>query len=197
MSECKSMKQSANQLKPFLPALYFVLRFVALYVAGNLLYGWMVSSYDPAPDPVTRVIAGQTSVILDFSGFPSAIKDSSTLPNVMLSWNSRNVLAIYEGCNGLNVMIIFLAFILAMGPYVKRMWWFIPAGLSVIHIMNLARIFGLFMVAVYLPEQFYFVHKYLFTAFLYVIVFLIWVLWIRIERRDSLNLETTRHEKKD
>jgi len=172
-----------SELKRFLPALYFVLKFVGLYVVGNIAYGLMVEHYDPKPDPVTRAIAVQTAALLNHTGFPSETKDNPAQPNVILSWSGRNILAIYEGCNGLNVMIVFMSFILAMGPYTNRMIWFVSSGLLLIHVMNLARIYGLFMVAVYLPEQFYFVHKYLFTAFLYVIVFITWIIWIRLDRR--------------
>jgi exosortase/archaeosortase family protein len=77
-------------------------------------------------------------------------------------------------------MIVFLSFVLAMGPYVKPMTWFIPAGLLVIHLLNLLRVWGLFLVAVKLPEQFYFVHKYLFTSILYAVVFVLWFIWIRL-----------------
>ena len=174
------MKQSANQLKPFLPALYFVLRFVALYVAGNLLYGWMVSSYDPAPDPVTSQVAVQSAGLLTLTIEPVTSFDRKDLPNSVLSARGKNILAIYEGCNGLNVMIVFLSFVLALGPYAKSMTWFIPAGLLVIHLMNLLRVWGLFLVAVKLPEQFYFVHKYLFTSILYAVVFVLWFIWIRL-----------------
>ncbi len=45
--------------------------------------------------------------------------------------------------------------------------------------MNLARISLLFWVALYLPDLVYFVHKYLFTAILFVIVFVLWIVWVR------------------
>jgi exosortase/archaeosortase family protein len=58
------------------------------------------------------------------------------------------------------------------------MIWFVPLGLAVIHVANLGRIVLLFLVSLYEPEYLYFTHKYLFTAFIYLFVFLLWILWV-------------------
>ena len=179
MEEQKPKKILA-ELRQFFPALAFVLKFVGLYVIGNIAYGLMVEYFDPNPDPVTELVARNTASLLTLTGYPTESIPQLNNPNVLLRWNERAVLAVYEGCNGLNVMIVFLAFLLAIGPYKKKIWLFSSIGLLGIHLLNLARIYGLFMVAVYLPHQFYFVHKYFFTAILYVLIFLLWILWFRI-----------------
>ena len=76
-------------------------------------------------------------------------------------------------------MIIFLAFLFAFGPVNRALLWFAPAGLLILHAMNLARIVLLFWVSLYLPKFMYFTHKYFFTAILYVVVFVLWVWWVR------------------
>jgi exosortase family protein XrtF len=97
----------------------------------------------------------------------------------MLLYNERAaVLNFFEGCNGLNVMIVFLAFMAAFGGNRKNILWFIPLGLLIIYFANLARLTMLYYVAEYFQSYFYFVHKYLFTAVIYVIVFGLWTIWI-------------------
>jgi exosortase/archaeosortase family protein len=76
-------------------------------------------------------------------------------------------------------MIIFVAFLVAFGPMRKALLWFIPVGLLIIHGINLARIALLFWVSLYMPDFMYFTHKYLFTAILYVVVFLLWIGWVK------------------
>jgi exosortase/archaeosortase family protein len=66
------------------------------------------------------------------------------------------------------------------------MAWFIPLGLVLIYAANLARVTGLFFIAEYWQEYFYYVHKYAFTAFIYLIVFILWWWWI--EKISSLSL---------
>ena len=169
-----------EELKRFIPALVFVGKFVALYVVGNLFYGWMVESFSPQPDPMTEWVTVQTAQLLSLTGYPSVARISSAAPTVVIDWSGNDILEVYEGCNGLNVMIVFLAFMIAVGPYVKKFYWFVAGGLLLIHVLNLARIWGLFLVAVHLPAQFYFVHKYLFTGILYVVIFLLWLWWFSI-----------------
>jgi exosortase/archaeosortase family protein len=59
------------------------------------------------------------------------------------------------------------------------MFWFVPTGLLIIHVVNLARIGLLFFVAEYQPDFMYFTHKYFFTAILYIIIFLLWMIWVK------------------
>jgi exosortase/archaeosortase family protein len=84
----------------------------------------------------------------------------------------------------MNTMIIFVAFMVAFGPLNKAIAWFIPMGLVIIHIANLGRILMLFFVAEYRPDAMYFIHKYVFTAALYLIIFGLWLLWLNRLKRS-------------
>ena len=92
--------------------------------------------------------------------------------------NGKTVLRIYEGCNGINVMIVFIAFIISFGGISKRGALFMSAGILMIHLANVIRIALLFWVAKHHETWFYYVHKYIFTAALYVIVLLLWWVWV-------------------
>ena len=169
-----------EELRRFFPALLFVGKFLLLYTIGNLLYGWMIELYAPRPDPVTEWVSHQTAGILTVTGYSTLAVPSDSGPTIVLNWGDKRILAVYEGCNGVNVMIVFLAFMVGIGPYSKKFLWFVVAGLTLIHVMNLLRLLGLCLIALHLPEQFYFVHKYLFTSVLYVVIFSCWLLWFRI-----------------
>jgi len=166
-------------LKEFKPTILFLLKFVGIYLVANVLYGIYVTAYSPGPDPITRIVSQQTAIALGVCGWPSTTKDDERKPTTQLIYNGRSVLAIYEGCNGINIMIIFVAFLVAFGPINKRLWIFTLAGILIIHLMNLVRISVLFWVVLYLPDFTYFMHKYFFTAILFVIVFVLWIVWVR------------------
>ena len=166
-------------VKEFLPTILFLVKFVGIYLVGNFLYGLYVTAYEPTPDPATRWVTGQTAVVLTVCGWPSDTNDRINKPITNLNYKGKNVLAVYEGCNGINVMIIFVAFLFAFGPISNALFWFIPLGLLIIHLVNLARITLLFWVSIYMTEYMYFMHKYFFTAILYVVVFVLWVWWVR------------------
>jgi exosortase family protein XrtF len=165
-------------IQEFKPTIYFLLKFLGIYLVGNLLYGWFVATYSPAPDPITHMVSAHAAGVLRAVGFDISLHDYTTEPTCGLLYQGKSILGVYEGCNGLNTVIIFVAFIVAFGPLNARAAWFIPLGLFIIHLTNLARITLLFLVAVYRPQSMYFVHKYLFTAILYAVIFILWMWWI-------------------
>lgn len=166
-------------LKEFIPTILFLGKFLGIYMVGNVLYGVYVTEYEPLPDPVTHWVTDHTAVILTSCGWPTGVADDPARPTTNLVFEEKNILAVYEGCNGINVAIIFVAFVVAFGPWSRAMLWFIPVGLVIIHIMNLARITLLFWVSVYLKHYMYFMHKYFFTAILYMVVFVLWIWWVK------------------
>ena len=166
-------------IKEFMPTILFLGKFLGIYLVGNFLYGLYVTAYEPSPDPVTHWVTNHTATVLTTCGWSSGVADNPGKPTTNLVFEEKNILAVYEGCNGINVMIIFVAFIIAFGPWSRRMLWFIPLGLVIIHIVNLVRITLLFWVAIYSKDYMYFMHKYFFTAILYVVVFVLWIWWVK------------------
>lgn len=189
-------------IKEFRPALLFLARFLAVYVVGNVLYGLYIESFGDQVDAVTRVVTEHTSALLRATGEETSTGDRAGRPIVLLMNETEGtVLNVYEGCNGLNVMIVFVAFLVAFGGPLKKMAWFIPAGLLIIHVFNLLRIGLLYYVATHFEQYFYFFHKYLFTAILYAVVFGLWVWWVtmttgkvRVNRTGETKMDAERHE---
>jgi exosortase family protein XrtF len=169
----------ALPLKEFKPTILFLVKFIGIYLVANLFYGIYVTAFSPGPDPITSLASRQTAVALGVCGWPSIAKDNEKRPTTLIIHEGRSVLAVYEGCNGINIMIIFVAFLFAFGPIDKRLWIFALVGILAIHLMNLLRIALLFWVVLYLPDFVYFVHKYLLTAVLFIFVFVLWIVWVR------------------
>jgi exosortase family protein XrtF len=179
------MSNKEFSIKEFKPAIFFVVKFLALYLIGNLLYGFFITAYEPVADPVTEWVTHQTAAILNLFDAPVVSYAKSDKPTVIIK-HIKPVLGVFEGCNGVNVMIVFLSFVLAFGPMNKKLAWFLPAGLLLIHISNLFRISLLFFVSIDYPQQLYFFHKYFLTAFMYGVVFALWFFWLRINKRHAI-----------
>ena len=163
--------------KEFKPALLFVAKFLVIYFIGNILYGIYVESFGHVADPATNWVTDQSVTILNWVGEATEAYKDDANPKVHILLNERTVLSIYEGCNGLNVIVIFVAFLFAYGGKWIRVIWFIPFGVLFIHMANLTRIVLLYFVAEYYPNFMYFTHKYLFTGFIYAFVLLLWYWW--------------------
>lgn len=168
-------------------AFRFLAIFVGLYLGLNILYGLWISSYDLRVDPATTVVTAQSSMLLNLLGEETDIKPKAVSPAIMIINPSGVAISVFEGCNGINVMIVFVAFIFAFGGKWRSMAWFIPLGLVFIYLANLVRVMVLYAVAENWMDYFYYVHKYALTAFLYLIVFVLWWWWI--EKVNDVSLK--------
>lgn len=166
------------KLSELRPSLLFLGKFIGFYLVVSFLYGWWVTSYAPHPDPATQLAARQSAAILRAVGYAVTTTPHVTRPAERVLLDNHSILAVYEGCNGINVWIIFAGFMLALGKPGWRLAWFVLAGSAIIYVLNLGRILALFFVSLKYPEALYFVHKYLFTAMLYGAVFVMWYFWI-------------------
>ncbi|WNB17039.1 exosortase family protein XrtF [Marivirga arenosa] len=162
----------------FKPSILFLAKFIGLYIILNIAYGFYLDASKGDADVVTKIVTEQTAWIIDLYEDQISTGPTEDLKSIFIYQGENPILSVYEGCNGLNVMIIFLSFLIAFGTIGKKMLWFIPTGIIVIHLFNLLRILLLFHVTISMPEFLYFSHKYLFTAFIYIAVFGMWALWI-------------------
>src|SRR5687767_10650169 len=115
-------------LSQFRPAFYFVGKFLLIYFIGNVIYGLWVESYGERPDAITKAATEQTAWCLEIFGYEAETEDNLISPTVFILAEKLVVLSVFEGCNGINVMIVFVAFVVAFSGPLSAMAWFIPAG---------------------------------------------------------------------
>jgi len=173
-------------LKEFRPTILFLVKFVGIYLTCNVVYGLFVTSYHPRPDPVTGIVTQHTSAFLSAFGWPNTYGISSDGPTTYIETGGQRIIEVYEGCNGVNVVVVFIAFLIALGPYIRAMWWFIGGGVVLIHLANLIRVGMLYVVALSLPQYFFLTHKYFFTASIYLVVFASWLVWVKVFSRSRV-----------
>ncbi|WP_417602175.1 exosortase family protein XrtF [Owenweeksia hongkongensis] len=177
--------------KEFKPTILFLAKFFGIYFLFSMLYGFYISSYDtsdpPQTDPITKYIAVNCGKAASILGYQFRIVEDDHVNAVNKFevtydsiWLDNNyAISIEEGCNGINIMILFVAFVVAFGGKWLSMLLFIPSGLLFIHISNIARLMLLSLLNVeWGGEAFHFFHKYGFTAVIYLSVFLLWYLWV-------------------
>jgi exosortase family protein XrtF len=174
-----------NLFKDNKRAVLFLLKFVGLYVVLNTIYGFVIESYKPEVDPITYMVSVHTKYLLSLFHENIQVVLSNFKPTTALKYNGITIIAVFEGCNSINVMIVFIVFIISYSGSIKSMIKFIPLGLVIIYMMNLLRVTVLFWVAYYFPNKLYFFHKYLFTAIIYLVVFGLWYEWIRRVKNES------------
>lgn len=173
----------------FKPTVFFLLKFFVLYLGLSTAYGLYIGAYesDAKVDPATRVVARHCSGSAGLLGYQTQIVEDDHLRRESLPEQTYDSLwfddiyavSVEEGCNGLNVMILFVSFVIAFGGSWRAMLWFIPAGLLFIHLANLGRLLFLSLMNVeWGGRGFHFFHKYGFTAVLYLAILVLWYLWV-------------------
>ena len=94
-------------------------------------------------------------------------------------------LVLDRGCVGRNVMLAFAGFIIIWPEKFLKKIAYIAFGLVVIVFFNVIRISSLMFTQKFYPDWFDFNHGYLFKYTLYAAVFLLWVLWFKINERQK------------
>jgi len=176
-------------LKEFKPTILFLAKFFAIYLVFSTLYGLFIASFDESNllDPITRFVAVNCVATASAIGYETEIvqddhlrmesEDEQTFDSIWL--DNVYAVSVEEGCNGVNIMILFAAFVVGFGGRLKNMLWFIPAGLLFIHLANIGRLLLLSLLNVeWEGRGFHFFHKYGFTAVLYLAILVLWYLWV-------------------
>lgn len=145
------------------------------------MYESYLSQFDTAKfetDGFTRLVAEQTKEVMLFFNCDVKIEPNTKEPAVNLFYNGKHMARIIEGCNGLSVIILFIAFIVAFSGRIKTTILYIIGGSLLIHILNVARIALLSVLMYYFPKQEHFLHGVVFPLFIYGVVFLLWIIWV-------------------
>ena len=93
--------------------------------------------------------------------------------------NDRKVLYVEDGCNGLELMVLYIGFIVCMPSNIWRKVLFIGAGVVILHMANILRSMALIYIHEYHEAYFDFAHTYVFKLVLYAVTFILWVLYAR------------------
>tara|TARA_B100000963_G_C22573014_1_gene647006 strand:+ start:841 stop:1389 length:549 start_codon:yes stop_codon:yes gene_type:complete len=92
-----------------------------------------------------------------------------------------------DGCTGISAIGLFLGFIWSFPGQNKSRLLFSIFGIAVIYIVNILRIGTLILMQELAPQFFDFTHDYSTTVIFYIIIFFLWMLWVRIsEGLESL-----------
>jgi exosortase family protein XrtF len=175
MSLISTIKKNKAVLK-------FLLVFFGTYIILALLYQAYIKYVtweNYYPDYVTHKVAEQSYHVIDFLGYETYINKNSKLPQMQLWIKDKPVVRIIEGCNGISVIILFLSFIVAFNKGFKKTLLFILFGSVLIYALNVIRIALLTLGLYFYHEYSDFLHDILFPLFIYGVVFLLWVYWVK------------------
>jgi exosortase H (IPTLxxWG-CTERM-specific) len=150
-------------------------RFIGLY-ALVLTVSFGVLALRPVNDgvvnPYTTLVAHEAKVVLNLFG------EGAVVSGQVLS-SPRFSVAIHNGCNGLEAILIFVSGVVAFPASWRSKLIGIVLGFAAIQVFNVVRIVSLYYVGVLEPAWFSVSHVFVWQSLVIVFAVVLWLVWIR------------------
>ena len=170
----------------------FLGKALLFFIVWKIVYGLFLSDSKILDHPLTTHVGEASVVVLnnlgDMSGFTSTRKVSTFVDGgellveeqaSQIYHNDKLVLYIADVCNGLELMVLYIGFIVCMPSRFWRKVLYIIIGVILIDLINILRCTGLIYLREYFHAYFEFAHHYLFKATVYATTFLMWMVYSR------------------
>jgi exosortase family protein XrtF len=172
------------------PVLRFIALFLGTYFVLSVLYGLYLQFSEGTiytPDVITHLVAKQSSDLINNLGYTARVVPDPSDPTMQLFVEDKFLARIIEGCNAVSIIILFIAFIIAFAETIKKTVLFIFAGAVLIYAVNILRIVILAITLYEYPEQKELLHGVVFPGLIYGMVFILWMIWIRMLKIGKQN----------
>ncbi|MFV8343146.1 exosortase family protein XrtF [Flavobacterium sp. XS2P39] len=171
------MKKYFIHYKPFL---IFLGTFFLVYIVLTVLYQAYLSSFgENKLDAITRMVGENINQLFQLFDANFRIEENESQSFIKLIYNQKYVARIIEGCNAVSVVILFISFVVAFSGKLKPTLLFIFGGSLFVYVLNVVRIAILSVLMFHFPKQEPFLHGVLFPLYIYGVVFILWLIWVR------------------
>ena len=162
-----------QRLRSFLstPAGRFVGRYVAVLSAGFLVLALRPVN-DLVVNPYTTFVADESCAVLNVLG------EHARVAGQVLSSNRFSV-TIFNGCNGLEAILIFVSGVIAFPAPWRRKAIGVLLGFGAIQVFNVIRVVSLFYIGVFRPAWFAVSHVFVWQSLVIVFGVVLWLVWVR------------------
>jgi exosortase family protein XrtF len=164
-------------MKDFREILLILLRFLGIWLVFFLAYQFYLNQFTGNVDFFTKMVSNQSEYLLNATGYVTVTKDFPSHETVQFFINGKAATRMVEGCNAISVIIMFLSFVFAFYKGIAT-FYYTFAGIVVLYILNLFRIYVLNVIVIDYNEFTKPAHDYFFPAIIYGGVVLLWLIWI-------------------
>ncbi len=159
-----------------------VVRFLGLgailYLAWYSFYEFFIRPKTALDARVIDAIVDHSRALLAFVGYDLAPSESTSFDKAVALLDSPGV-TVGAPCDGMALFGLFTVFVAAYPGKWLHKTWFIPAGILVIHGINVVRVAVLAVIMKLSPNWLAFNHDYTFTLLVYSVVFALWYIWVQ------------------
>lgn len=156
------------------------------FIIWKIAYTFFLFDSQIVDSFLTEHIGNTSAFVLNNSGFLSGftsiiekydeVYDGGILHNRIsaIYHNNYKVLHIANACNGLELIVLYIGFIVCMPSSFVRKIKYIILGIIALDLINVIRIVGLIYLREYFEAYFNFAHHFLFKAVIYLSTFIMW-----------------------
>jgi len=167
----------------------FFIKAFLLFVVWKALYIFLLLPGRVLDRPLTRFVGNATVSALNvLTGKPvytaTEVKDSITenspviyITAMDIRRNGEQTLRVADACNALELMVLYIGFILCFPAPGRRKTIFLISGCLLITLFNVMRCMALVLVFVHYRAYLDFSHHFLFTFLIYAFIFLLWYIF--------------------
>lgn len=182
MISLKSLKKDIP-----LPIRLFLGKALLFFIVWKIIYSLFLYDSKVLDYPLTKHVGEASTLFLNNSFFLSGFttervlisEESSIIESSEIYHNGNLVLYIADACNGLELMVLYIGFIICMPSKFWRKILYIILGILFIDLINILRCSGLIYLREYFHAYFDFAHHYLFKAIVYGATFIMWMVYSR------------------
>jgi exosortase H (IPTLxxWG-CTERM-specific) len=177
--------RSIENILSFLDANRKAIRFLALFA---LIFGILYLVFGIAPGvrlgiikPYTALLARAVTAIVNVFGAAASVNDTQVL-------SARASIDIEMGCDGVEASCLFLAGVLAFPTSWRARLIGFAIGVPLIHLINLARLVGLYYAGVYFPGIVEELHVYVAQTLVILLSTALLIIWLErfaVQHRQS------------
>lgn len=181
-----------------LPIRLFLGKALLFFVAWKVLYSVFLFDSKVVDHKLTTHVGESSVFLLNNMGFKDGFTAKRKVVDITLEgetvskqssliyYYDKLVLYIEDGCNGLELMVLYIGFIVCMPSSFSRKLRYVIFGVLTLDFLNVLRSVGLIYLNEYFNAYFDFAHHYLFKAIVYTATFLIWRMFARkIQLKDE------------
>lgn len=170
------------------PVRQFLLRAVFLFLGWKLLYHSALLQKRLLDGPLTLYNAQHTGWVyqqiypqssIQLTQYMSYKHYAEGIPHVALVKDGRKIIGVTDGCNGLEIFVLYAGFLFCIPASWQRRLAFLVGGLLFLYGLNVARVVVLGLLHEHYQSYFDIAHHYIFKLIVYSLVFAGWVWYAR------------------
>jgi len=170
---------------------FFFIKAIGLFIAWKVAYLAYLRPKRILDEPLTHAVGVSTTKVLNglahtgrytvVRAFDSTEMDGGTVSGYVMDIyrNGVNTLRVTDACNGLELMVLYLGFLICFPAPLARKLWFAGIGVLSIFVLNVIRCTALMWISLHYPTYLDFSHHFVFTFIVYAFIFFGWFIFTK------------------